>query len=95
MSTDTPIVNALSQQDIIEGKDLSVACTATPGNPRATLFFWTKIDNPGFKQSGTTLQLHNIQRTSSGTYRCTAENSFSYVEKGSDSQSVTINVLCE
>lgn len=95
MSTDTPIVNALSQQDIIEGKDLSVACTATPGNPLATLFFWTKIDNPGFKQSGTTLQLHNIQRTSSGTYRCTAKNSYSYVEKGSDSQSVTINVLCE
>lgn len=59
MSTDTPIVNALSQQDIIEGKDLSVACTATHGNPRATLFFWTKIDNPGFKQSGATLQLHN------------------------------------
>lgn len=36
MSTDTPIVNALSQQDIIEGRDLSVACTTTPGNPRAT-----------------------------------------------------------
>lgn len=89
------MVNTLSQQDIIEGRDISVTCTATPGNPSSTTFYWTKVDNSGFRQNGATLQLPDIQRTSSGTYRCTAENNYSNGEKGTDSQSMFINVLCK
>lgn len=92
--TDPPTLSTLSQQDIIEGSDLSVTCTDTPGNPSSTTFSWTKVDNTGFKQDGPTLQLHNIQRTSSGPYRCTAENNYSNGVKGTDSQSMVVNVLC-
>nr|XP_034300633.1 B-cell receptor CD22 [Crassostrea gigas] len=88
-----PIVHKLSQQDIIEGKDLSVNCTATPGNPSATTLYWTKVDNPGFRQNGPTLHLPKIKRTSPGTYKCTAENIYNDREKGSGSQSLVINVL--
>uniref|UniRef100_K1RBT9 Uncharacterized protein n=1 Tax=Magallana gigas TaxID=29159 RepID=K1RBT9_MAGGI len=79
----------MSRRNIIEGRDLSVYCTATPGNPTSTTFYWT---NPGFRQNGSTLQLPNIQRTSSGTYRCTTENNYNNGEKGTDSQSMIVNV---
>lgn len=92
--TDLPIVNTLFQQDIIEGRDLFVTCTATSGNPSSTIFNWNKIDNPGFRQNGSTLQLSNIHRTSSGTYRCKAENYYSNGEKGTHNQSMIINVQC-
>lgn len=87
-------MNALSQQYIIEGRDLSVTCQANPGNPSSTTFSWTKADNPEFRQNRATLQLPNIQRTSTGTYRCTAENNYSNREKGIHSQSMVVNVLC-
>lgn len=95
MSIDTPHVNTLSQQDIIEGRNLSVTCHATPGNPSSTTFYWTKVNNPGFRENGAILQLPNIQRNSSGTYRCTAENNYSNAERGTDNQSMVINVLCK
>ncbi|XP_065933069.1 hemicentin-1-like isoform X2 [Magallana gigas] len=88
-----PLVNALSDRDIIEEGNLSVTCNATPGNPSSITYFWTKVDNSGLRQNGATLQLHKIKRSSSGTYRCTAENSYSNEEKGSDSQSMSVNVL--
>lgn len=92
--TDPPTLSTLSQQDIIEGNDLSLTCTVTPGNPSITTFYLTKADNQGFRQNGPTLQLYNIQRTSSGTYRCIAENNYSNGERGTDSQSMAVNVLC-
>lgn len=88
-------MTALSQQNFIEGRDLSVTCQATPGNPSSTTFYWTKADNPGFKENGPTLRLYNIQRNSSGTYRCTAENNYNNGEKGTDSQAMIVNVQCE
>lgn len=51
-------------------------------------------DNPGFRQNETTLQLYKIQRTSSGTYKCTAENNYSNGEKGTHIQTMVVNVLC-
>lgn len=93
--TDPPNVYTMRQQNKIEGRDLSVTCRATPGNPNSTTFYWTKVDNPGFRQNGSTLQLPNIQRTSSGTYRCTAENNYSNGERGTDSQAMVVNVQCE
>ncbi|XP_052691725.1 hemicentin-1-like [Crassostrea angulata] len=88
-----PTVHTLSQQDIIEGSQLSITCQATPGDPSFSTFYWTKADNPGFRQNGSTLQLPNIQRNSSGIYRCTAENNYHNGEKGSDSRTMVVNVL--
>lgn len=82
------------QRDIIEGRDLSVTCQAIPGNPSASTFYWTKVNNPGFRQNGPTLQLPNIQRTSTGTYICTAENNYSNGEKGTNNQTMVIKVFC-
>lgn len=93
--TDPPTVNTLSKQEIIEGRTLTITCQATPGNSSSTTFYWTKVDNPGFRQDGPTLQLPNIQRNSSGIYRCIAENDYSNGEKGTGSQTMTVNVLCE
>lgn len=92
--TGPPKVHMLSQQDILEGRNLSVTCKATPGNPSLTTFYWTKVDIQGFRQNGATLHIPNIQRNSSGTYRCTAENNYSNGEKGTHNQSMVVNVLC-
>ena len=81
----------LAQKDIIEAQNLFIICGANPGNPNLTIFVWTKVDS-GFRQNGSTLQLPNIQRTSSGTYRCTAENTYSNGEKGTNSQNMVIDV---
>uniref|UniRef100_K1R1Q4 Cell adhesion molecule 4 n=1 Tax=Magallana gigas TaxID=29159 RepID=K1R1Q4_MAGGI len=91
---DPPTIKTLSQQDIVEGRALFVTCQATPRNPNSTTFYWIKVDNPGFRQNGLSLQVPNIQRTSSGTYRCTAENIYINGEKGQDSQTMVVNVLC-
>lgn len=95
IETDPPMVNALSQRNILEGKNLSVTCQANPGNPISTTFYWTKVDNPGLRQNGVTLQLSNIHRNSSGNYRCTAENNYSNGEKGTHSRSMIVDVQCE
>lgn len=88
-------MNTLSRQEIIEGNDLFITCQANLGNPKLTAMYWTKEDDSGFRQNGTTLHLLDIQRTSSGIYRCTAENNYGNGEKGTNSQSVNINVLCK
>ncbi|XP_078310222.1 uncharacterized protein LOC111134632 isoform X2 [Crassostrea virginica] len=87
-----PSVIHLAQKDIIEAQNLFIICGANLGNPNLTIFAWTKVDS-GFKQNGSTLQLPNIQRTSSGTYRCTAENTYSNGAKGVNSQTMVVNVL--
>lgn len=92
--THPPLVNTLSNQNIIEGRDLSVTCTVTPGNPSSTTLYWTKVDNPGFRQNGPTLQLYNIQRNDSGSYRCTAENNYNNRERGTHTKTTVVNVLC-
>nr|XP_022339540.1 uncharacterized protein LOC111134632 isoform X4 [Crassostrea virginica] len=87
-----PSVIHLTQKDIIEAQNLFIICGANPGNPNLTIFVWTKVDS-GFRQNGSTLQLPNIQRTSSGTYRCTAENTYRNGAKGTNSQTMVVNVL--
>lgn len=89
------MVNALSQQNITEGRNLSVTCQATPGNPSSTNVYWTKEDDQVFKQTEGTLKFPNINRISSGTYSCTAENIYSNGEMGTHIQSMVINVLCK
>lgn len=88
-------MNTLSRQIIIEGNNLSITCQANLGNPSFTAMYWTKVDDAGFRQNGATLHLLDIQRTSSGIYRCTAENNYGNGEKGTNSQFMSINVLCK
>lgn len=88
-------MNTLSQQNVIEGRSLNTTCHAEPGNPNTTAFYWTKEGNSGFEQNRATLRLLKIQRNSSGTYKCTAENNYGNGEKGTDSQFMVVNVLCK
>ena len=90
---DPPSLINLTQKEVIEAHNLFIICGANPGNPNLTIFAWTKVDS-GFKQNGSTLQLPNIQRNSSGTYQCTAENTYSSGAKGTNSQTMVVNVLC-
>lgn len=92
---DPPTVNTLSKHNIREGDILNTTCQAEPGNPSSTMFIWTKEGDTGFNQNRAILRLLNIQRTSSGTYTCTAENNYGNGQKGRDSQSMVVNVLCE
>ncbi|XP_062602889.1 immunoglobulin superfamily member 10-like, partial [Saccostrea cucullata] len=88
-----PSVSSLSNHTILEGEDLLVTCNVTAGHPRSFVVFWTKADNPNFRFNGTTLIIYRIQRTSSGTYRCTAENYYNYLGKGTSSQTMFVNVF--
>lgn len=88
-------MNKLLKEDIIEGNNLSVRCNATPGNPKSLTFYWTEVDGFGLRQSGPILQLPYIQRNSSGTYKCTAENRYNIKENGTDNQTMIVNVLCK
>lgn len=92
---DPPSVAAFPQQNTIERDDLSVTCNYTHGNPISTTLSWTKTDDPEFKHNEIILQLPKIERNSSGTYICTAENTYSNGEKGTDSQSLVVNVQCK
>lgn len=93
--SDPPFVYDLPQRQVIEGRNLSVTCLANPGNPNRTTYVWTKSNEGGFKQNGSTLQLSNIQRTGSGIYRCIAENIYTTGGKGRHSQDMVLNVLCK
>lgn len=93
LCTDPPSVLALTQREIVEGRDLSVTCQATPGNPSSTTFFWTKDSE--YKQKGARLYIPNIQRSGSGTYRCTVENNYSNGETGTHDQDMDVSVLCK
>ncbi|XP_062620635.1 B-cell receptor CD22-like, partial [Saccostrea cucullata] len=88
-----PTVFSLTDKDIIEGDDLSVTCSVTNGNPSKTTVYWTKTGDSGFRQNGAELRIQRIQRSSAGTYTCTAQNSYSIGGTGSNSQSMTVNVL--
>lgn len=92
---DPPNVAALSNENVIEGNNFTKECMFTPGNPTFTLVFWTKIDEVDFRQNGSTLQLSNIQRKSSGTYICTAKNNYSNGKKGTSSQPMVVDVWCK
>ncbi|XP_078331734.1 uncharacterized protein LOC144617641 isoform X1 [Crassostrea virginica] len=88
-----PSVIPLTQKETKEGQDFLISCRATPGNPITTMFWWIKVNDPVFKQNGSTLQLPYIQRHNSGTYKCIAENTYSNGWKGTDSQEMVVNVL--
>lgn len=53
------------------------------------------MDNPDFRENGATLLLPDIQKASSGTYKCTAENKYNNKDKGLHSQQMVVDVLCK
>lgn len=89
------ITNLSSRQDIEEGDDLSASCIFAPGNPNDTNVIWTKVGYSGFRLEEPTLHLPNIQRNSDGIYKCTLENTYPNGGKGTHSQTMVVNVLCE
>ncbi|XP_062603323.1 uncharacterized protein LOC134265101 [Saccostrea cucullata] len=88
-----PSVSSLNNQTILEGENLSLTCNVTAGYPRSSVIFWTKTDDPSFRFNGKRFTISRIQRSSSGTYGCTAENYYNSLGKGSSSQIMTVNVL--
>ncbi|XP_061164464.1 hemicentin-2-like [Saccostrea echinata] len=77
----------------VENTDLIVPCEYTPGRPPDTIIYWTRSRDANFKQAGKVLRITNIQRGMSDIFTCTAENIYSSGKKGSDQQSVDVNVL--
>lgn len=95
LSKDAPRVLTLTQQNITEGNTLIVGCKVMEGNPNSSNVYWTREGDSTFHGNSATLQLLSIHRNSSGFYNCTAENMFNDGKKGTHSQIMFINVLCE
>lgn len=95
LSKDAPRLLNLTQQNITEGETVIVRCEVIEGNPNSTNVYWTRVGDSTFQENSATLQLLKIQRNSSGSYKCTAENMFNDGSKGTHSQIMFINVLCE
>ena len=80
-------------QTVREGLSIQLFCEAY-GEPTPKIT-WTKMLEDGSNSevlySGTTWLIPNIDRTASGTYRCTAYNGFG----DSDSHKLKVNVTCK
>ncbi|XP_061188082.1 hemicentin-1-like [Saccostrea echinata] len=87
-----PKVSAFSSQYPVEYNNLIVSCVANNGNPSSTLYYWTKSEDDDFQQNNTKLSLYSIDRNQSGTYICTAENTYTSGSKGSDSKQLVVDV---
>lgn len=92
---DPPSVSSFSPQYPVELTDFSAACTVVPGNPPNTEMYWTRSGEETFQQNSTHLRLFSINRNDSGTYKCTAENTYSSGSKGSNSQTLVVDVQCK
>ncbi|XP_061182272.1 hemicentin-1-like [Saccostrea echinata] len=90
-----PIVSHITNQDIIEGSNLTVQCSFTAGNPPQTTVYWIRSGDSGFRQNGRILQLQKIDRDSTGTYVCVAKNIYSLGGTGTSSRAMDVNVLCK
>lgn len=78
----------------IEGRNLSVTCSYTFGEPTATTVYWTKTDSV-FRYDGQILWIPNIEKEDSGTYACHAENSYSSGNRGTTNTTIQIDVQCQ
>ncbi|XP_065933548.1 hemicentin-1 [Magallana gigas] len=89
---DPPIVKSFNTQYPTELSNLSVPCSATPGNPHNHVYYWTRLGEDSFRQNGSYLRLNGISRNESGSYICTAVNFYSTRGEGKDSQTLSVNV---
>nr|XP_034303703.1 contactin-5 isoform X2 [Crassostrea gigas] len=86
-----PMVWPISTKTTIEGRNLSVTCSYTMGEPTATRVYWTKSDSV-FRYDGQMLWIPNIEIEDSGTYVCHAENSYSSGNRGTANTTIQIDV---
>ncbi|XP_011433315.3 serine-rich adhesin for platelets isoform X2 [Magallana gigas] len=87
----SPTVSLSKTQKTVEGQNLSITCSYSPGNPITTSLYWTKT-NSVFRYNGQLLQIPNIGRKDSGTYVCHAENTYSSGKKGTANATIEIDV---
>jgi len=67
------VICELSDQDVCEGPLVSLSCSAT-GKPTPSIT-WTRVaDGAQLPVVDGNYVMSNIQRSSNGTYRCTADN---------------------
>ena len=93
--TDPPSVTPMHSTYPEEQSDFSIDCSATPGNPLSFVYYWTLSGDVHFRQNGTTLRQPRISRNQSGTYFCSAVNSYSNGEEGRDSKPLIVDVQCK
>lgn len=84
----------ISTKTTIKGRNLSVTCSYTMGEPTATRVYWTKSDSV-FRYDGQMLWIPNIEKEDSGTYVCHAENSYSSGNRGTANTTIQIDVQCQ
>jgi len=87
------LTNESPDQTVHEGSNLQLLCEAT-GKPTPNTT-WTRVLENDSKSEvlyqGPTLDFPNINRSASGTYRCTADNRFG----NPVSHEVKVNVTCK
>ncbi len=86
------LINVSGDKTVHEGSSMTLLCKAT-GRPTPNIT-WTKVledgSNSEILSHGPTWDFPNINRTASGTYRCTADSGFERV-----GHEVKVNVLCK
>ena len=68
-----PRVSVEKFKEVEEGGDVTVECRAK-SNPEPTSVYWTRADQPRFRQTGRFLHLRNVTHVSGGEYTCVATN---------------------
>lgn len=91
---DPPMIWPMGTKRTIEGRNLSVTCSYTLGEPTATTVYWTKSDSV-FRYDGQMLWIPNIEKEDSGTYVCHAENTYSSGNRGTANTTIQIDVQCQ
>ena len=95
MFTERPeVVDVTSDQDVQEHSEVTLSCNAT-GKPEPNIT-WTRVwengtDSGELQSEDGYLVMADINRSSKGTYRCTAFNGVGEP----DSQTVTVIVRCK
>jgi len=91
-SVPAKLTNVSRNQTVLEGSNMTFVCEAT-GRPSPNIT-WNRVLEDGSNgevlQQGPAWDFLNINRTASGTYRCTAYNGFGSVT----SQAFKVNVVC-
>ena len=68
-----PRVTVEKFKEVEEGGDVTVECRAK-SNPEPTSVYWTRADQPRFRQTGRFLHLRNVTHVSGGQYTCVVTN---------------------
>ena len=85
-------INLQNPYSVRVGQTISLVCTVTAANPNTIISWkWIKTESPNdVLYEGENFTISNIQRGSSGSYSCTAQNSVGT----SEAATIHVNVLC-